>query len=249
VVFFVERQEQHNYHGAQLKLFEDKRLNKVWVYPKQGGKPYPLPVGKCTMEVNFQPLELEHSQGKVETAASWALRSVSPWTQAEYDKLIPWPALHIIRNTKSRRELFTSPEDWNARFTAELAKETEFSKYFHRVKHRQCEAGRFLVTSDVPIVEFWADLPDGNKDLVRCFAKSPEILILLWGGDQSKPPEFPIPIEDLFNALMWANVDKFLYSHRGDVQIDKLRATAEEYDMIPVAETIGFYSDGSSRNA
>ena len=101
-------------------------------------------------------------------------------------------------------------------------------------------ADQFLITSDYPVVELWADLPDGEKHLVRCFAKSPNILVLLWGNGMLEPT-FPISVEDYFNAMMWAMSDEFVYSHRNDVPMEKLKGIAQNFEMLPVEETIGFY--------
>ncbi len=103
----------------------------------------------------------------------------------------------------------------------------------------QCAKNKFLITSDFPVVELWADLPNGDNRLVRCFAKSPEILVLLW-GDGMPEPKFPIAIEDYFNAMVWAVADKFVYSHRNDVPMKKLKEIAQDFDMSPVEETIAF---------
>ncbi|HEY2711443.1 MAG TPA: hypothetical protein VGI60_02930 [Chthoniobacterales bacterium] len=232
--------DQHNYQRARLKLFEDKRLKEVWICPKDGSKPFHKAASKCSTEKDFQALELEEFQRRIESDASRALRADGPWPQKQHDHITAWLALHILRNPKTRRDIFASREDWNSRFMEEYEKERVFSGYFNCVRQMARPADQFLITSDYPVVELWADLPDGEKHLVRCFAKSPNILVLLWGNGMLEPT-FPISAEDYFNAMMWAVSDEFVYSHRNDVPIEKLKGIAQNFEMLPVEETIGFY--------
>jgi hypothetical protein len=156
-----------------------------------------------------------------------------------HDDVTAWLALHVLRNPKTRRELFGSREEWNTCFVEEYDKERVFSGYFNCVRHMQCAKNQFLITSDFPVVELWADLPNGDNHLVRCFAKSPDTLVLLWGNPMPEP-KFPIPVEDYFNAMVWATADNFVYSHRSDVPMQKLKEIAQNFDMSPVHEVIGF---------
>src|SRR5947208_92827 len=98
--------EQHNYHKARLKAFEDKRLNEVWVYPKDGSKPFHKSASQCTAEKDFQAIALENFQRKIESDASRAFRAKSPWSQKQHDDITAWLALHVLRNPKTRREIF-----------------------------------------------------------------------------------------------------------------------------------------------
>ena len=231
--------DQHNYQKARLKLFEDKRFNEVWVCPKDGGKPFRKSANECSAEKDFQTTALEDFQKKIESDASRAFRATGPWSQKQHSDITAWLALHVLRNPKTRRKIFASREEWNTRFMEEYDKERVFSGYFNCVRHMQCAKNQFLITSDFPVVELWADLPNGDNHLVRCFAKSPDILVLLW-GDRMPEPKFPIPVEDYFNAMAWAMADKFVYSHRSDVPMEKFKEIAQNFDMSPVDETIGF---------
>jgi hypothetical protein len=232
--------DQHHYQKARLKAFEDKRLNKVWVCPKDGSTPYPRPASQCSIEEDFQTAALENFQKKIESDASRAFRSDGPWSQKQHDHITAWLALHILRNPKTRAAIFGSREEWNSRFIEEFEKELVFSGYFNCVRHMPCSSNRFLVTSDYPVVELWADLPNGKKDIVRCFAKSPDILVLLWGNGMPEPT-FPIPVEDYFNAMMWAIADRVVYSHRNNVPIADLTEIARIFEMSPIEETVGFF--------
>jgi hypothetical protein len=230
---------QHNYQKSRLKLFEDKRLNEIWIHPKDGSKAFHKPAKECAAEKEFQTTALEHFQEKIESDASRAFRVKGPWSQEQHDAITAWLALHVLRNPKTRREIFDSREAWNNRFRDEYDKELLFSGYFNSVRHMHCATNRFLITSDFPVVDLWADLPKGEKHLVRCFAKSPEVVVLLW-GDGMPEPRFPIPVDDYFNAMVWTMADKFVYSHRGDLPIEILKEIAQTFEMWPVEETIGF---------
>src|SRR6266404_5782609 len=163
--------EQHNYQKAQLKLFEDKRLNEVWVCPKDGSKPFPKPAGDCTAEKDFQTSALENFQRRIESDASRAFGAKGAWSQKQHEDITAWLALHVLRNPKTRRAIFGSREEWNSRFMDEYDKELLFSGYFNCVRHMHCAKSRFLITCDFPVVDLWADLPNREKHLVRCFAK------------------------------------------------------------------------------
>jgi len=232
---------QHNFQKARLKLFEDPRFNEPWVYPKDGAQPFRKPARECSVEKDFQTTALEDFQQKIESDASRAFRSEGPWSQKQHEDITAWLALHVLRNPKTRREILGSREEWNSRFMDEYDKELLFSGYFNCVRHMHCAKNRFLITCDFPVVDLWADLPNGEKHLVRCFAKSPDILVLLWGNGMPEP-KFPIAVEDYFNAMMWAVSDTCVYSHRGDVPIENLKEIAQTFEMSPVEETIGFFA-------
>ena len=221
--------ELHNYQEARLKAFEDKRINEVWVYPKTGSRPFPLPASKITVETNFQRRDLELFQEKIETRAGHVFAKAGAWDQRDYDAMTDWVALHLIRNRKSRSEFFASPEDFNDRFMSEFEKEVVISRYrYPNVDVHTSKGDRFLITSDHPVVEL--QVP-GESDYVRCFAKSPEIVVLF--SSRRQPPQFEIAIEDFFNAMVYAIADESVFSHRNDVSLDKLQRTAETFQMFP----------------
>jgi len=221
--------ELHNYQEARLKLFEDKRLNKVWLHPKNGDRPFLLPASKITIETDFQTPHLESFQEKIETRAAPAFQKAGKWNPEDYEAITQWVVLHLIRNRKSRREFFSSPEDYNRRFVSEFYKELAISRSrYPNVDIYRCQEGRFLVTSDHPVIEL--QIP-GETDYVRCFAKSPDCLVLFSGRAQS--PQFEIPVEDYFNAMVYSLADQFVFSHRNDVCIQTLREIAERFGMSP----------------
>jgi hypothetical protein len=221
--------DQHNYQKARLKLFEDKKINEVWLYPKNGDRPFHLPASKITVETDFQRPNLESFQGKVETRAAPAFLKVGKWDKEDYAAITEWVVLHLIRNRKSRREFFSSPEDYNDRFIPEFYNELAISRHrYPNVDVHESKDGHFLVTSDHPVVEL--QVP-GESDYVRCFAKSPDFLILY--SARKKPPQFEIPVEDYFNAMVYALADQFVFSHRNDANIQTLKKIANEFQMWP----------------
>ena len=229
---------QHSVQKAYLKAFEDPS-GRIQVYRKTGGKPFPRPASDCAAEEDFQPRKLESFQEKfMETPASEALRATGLWTEDEFRPISMWTALHIIRSSKSRKEFFKSNEEYSRRFHEEFENELLSSDYYKLVFVHRCQNGRFLVTSDNPIIELEID-----GLLVRCFAKSPEILILF--SPINNVPKFEIPIEDYFNAMVWAFADEFIYSHRSDVSMASLKQVADIFGMSPVFEDVGFYVDPS----
>src|SRR5438874_6576724 len=158
--FFMD---QHNYQRAQLKLFENTRFHEIWVCPKDGTQPFRRPASECSVERDFQTTALEDFQEKIESAASRAFRTNGPWSQRQHEAITAWLALHALRNPKTRRKIFRSRDEWNMRFMEEYEKERVFSGYFNCVRQMQCAKNQFLITSDFPVVELWADLPNGDK--------------------------------------------------------------------------------------
>jgi hypothetical protein len=220
----TKQMNQHTVQKAYLKLFKDS-TGRIQVYRKTGGKPVPKPASDCAAEEDFQPVELERFQQKfVESPASRALRVTGLWTEDEFKPISMWVALHIIRCSKS---LFGSDEEYSRRFPAEFESELLSSDYYKFVFVHRCQNGRFLVTSDRPIVEL---MVEGLR--VRCFAKSPEKLILF--SPINDVPQFEIPIEDYFNAMIWAFADEFIYSHRRGVSMEQLKHLASKLEMSPV---------------
>jgi len=221
--------EQHNYQEARVKLFEDKRINKVWIYPKEGARPFPLPARKITVETDFQTSDLESFQQKIETRAAPAFQNAARWEERDYDAISAWVVLHLLRNRKNRMEFFSSAEDFNNRFISEFNRELAISRHrYPNVDIHECKNNRFLITSDHPVAEL--QVP-GESDYVRCFAKSPQILVLF--SERARPPQFEIAVEDFFNAMVYSLADQSIFSHRNDVCIQKLQKIREDFEMFP----------------
>jgi hypothetical protein len=225
---------QHYVQEAYLKSFEDEH-GKLWVYPKNGGKPLHRPTKQCTAEENFQSDDLELFQNRlVETPGIKALRATGFLSELEYDSISSWMGLHILRNQKSRRELFKSRDDYDARFKEEFEKELLFSGYYTFVfTYRPADESHFWLTSDNPVIEFRI-----GDQLVRCCAISPQKMILF--SPINDRPTHELRMEDFFNAMVWANALEYLFSHRGDVSIEKFKEHAKAFGMFPRQEDMGF---------
>src|SRR5438876_6954245 len=144
--------KQHNYQRARLKLFEDKRINKIWLFSKSGGRPFPVPASKVTAEMDFQKPHLELFQAKIEKRAARAFQKEGKWEPKDYEAIIEWTVLHLIRNRKSRREFFASAEDYNNRFISEFYKEVTISHdRYPNIDIHESKEDRFLVTADHPV--------------------------------------------------------------------------------------------------
>jgi hypothetical protein len=48
--------------------------------------------------------------------------------------------------------------------------------------------------------------------------------------------------------MVWANAHEYIYSHRNDVSIERLKELAETFEMSPVAEDVGFMSAPRNHN-
>jgi hypothetical protein len=225
---------QHHIQEAYLKSFEDED-GKLWVYPREGGKPLHRPTKRCTAEENFQSDELESFQNRlVETPGIKALRATGFLSESEYDSISLWMALHILRNQKSRFDLFESREDFDTRFKEEFEKELLFSGYYRFVfTYRPADESHFWLTSDNPVIEFMV-----GDHFVRCCAISPQKMILF--SPINDRPTHELRMEDFFNAMVWASAVEYLFSHGADVSMKRLKELAETFEMLPVKEDIGF---------
>jgi hypothetical protein len=226
--------QQHHVQEAYLKSFEDE-TGKLWVYPKNGGKPFRRSAGQCTAEENFQSDALEFLQNRmIETPGIRALRETGRVSDSQYASISMWMGLHILRNQKSLAQLFRSRADWEQRFNQELQTERMFSGYYRFVFICELtEDSDYWLTSDNPVIELAI-----GEDLVRCCTISPKKMILFSPIDDL--PTHEIGIKALFNAMVWANAHEHIFSHKGDVSIEKLKEHAKAFDMFPREEDMGF---------
>jgi hypothetical protein len=221
---------QHHIQEAYFKAFEDKK-GKLWVYPKNGGKPLYRPAKQCTAR-NFQSDALEFLQNQlIETPGIGALRRKGKLTEAQYASISLWMALHILRNEKSFRELFQS-NNWEERFKPELEAERIFSGYYRFVFICELDGDiDYWLTSDNPVIEFRIE-----NEFVRCCSISPTRMILFSPRDDV--PTHELGIKNLFNAMVWANADQYIFSHNKHVSIEHLQQNATVFKIAPVLENI-----------
>lgn len=230
---------QHNIQKAYLRNFADSS-GRGWVYAKAGGRPLPKSPAQCAAEENFQSPALEFYQNQViETPGIKALRVDGSLSREEFEQMSMWMALHIIRMSKTREQLFQSAADYEERFHNELRKEQLFSAYFHYAYTHAVSEPNFVVTSDDPVIEFTcADF------LMRACALSPQKLIFFSPFEGRL--EHELPMQDFFNAMMWGSAGDHLYSHRADLRVDDLREFAREYDIRARVENVQFETSGDA---
>jgi len=227
--------DQHHIQEAYLKAFEDK-TGKLWVYPKNGGNPLYRPAKQCTTEHDFQSDALELLQNQmIETPGMRALRETHQLSDVQHKSISLWMALHILRNEKSFRELFQS-QDWEQRFKQELETERVFSGYYRFVFICELDGDiNYWLTSDNPVIEFRIE-----NQFVRCCSILPTKMILFSPRDDV--PTHELGIKNLFNAIVWANADRYVFSHKNDVSIERLQRDATVFEIAPVLDNIQFES-------
>jgi rhodanese-related sulfurtransferase len=226
---------QHHVQEAYLESFRDSKTGKVWVYSKTTGEKFQKSTKHCTAEIDFQSAQLEKAQNDiVESPGITALKQLQlkgSISDAEYHLISQWTALHLIRNIKMRRVFEESGQDYETEFAEEFRKELAFSKsYLCFVHDYKCSGINFFVTSDHPIVEF-----DCLGDIVRFFVLSPQRLLQFSSRNDVFSHEKE-SIEDIVNSMLWASSSE-IFSHRSDVDIEKLKTISEKWNMTPRLET------------
>lgn len=226
---------QHSVQEAYLKSFRDPLIGKVWVYPKDGQPKFSKPTNWCTAEDDFQSELLEREQNElVESPAIKALRSVvseRPLSDPEYQSILEWTVLHLIRNQKMRGTLVKPGENYENQFPSEFKKELLHSfTYYKFARVYTCTGADYFVTSDNPISECCF-----SGDYVRFLVLTPQKLIQLSPRDEPLVHEQE-SFEMFVNALIWADADRYLFSHRDDVDVSKYKSVAEKWGMEPRLE-------------
>ena len=226
---------QHSVQEAYFKSFRNSD-GKVWVYPKEGSGRFQKPTSWCTAENDFQSEALEKAQANiVESPGIRALRSAlkpSGLSELEYNLLLQWSALHILRNQRMRSALKDAGKDYEWEFRGEFEMELLFSKgYYTHAKVYTCSGSSFFVTSDDPIVEFSC-----YDHYVRFFVISPQKLIQLSSRDGMFSHEQEC-FEDFVNSMILSKAFKHIYSHRDNVDVTRYKSIADKWDMIPRLET------------
>src|SRR5882757_1673764 len=106
---------QHSIQEAYFKPFRNSD-DKIWVYPKDGSGKFHKPTSWCTAETDFQSEILERAQANIiESSGIEALRvllSARQLTDSEYDLLLQWIALHMLRNQRMRNAPMKTISDY-----------------------------------------------------------------------------------------------------------------------------------------
>lgn len=205
----------------------------IWVYPKEGGKPFRKPTSWCTAETDFQSTALEKAQADfIESPGIKALRNLMEGKQSEseYNFTLRWIALHLIRNQKMRDTVVKDGEDYEKRFPEEFEKEVLYLKSRYAVAY-SFKTSNFFITSDNPIMEICC-----SEQRLLFFAFSPQIFFRL-SSEQGELTHGTESFEDFANAMTWSAAHKFIFSNRNDIEIDKYIAIASKREMIPRQET------------
>jgi hypothetical protein len=225
---------QHHVQEAYLKSFRDPKTGKVWVYSKTTGERFQKSSEHCSAEIDFQSAQLEKAQNDiVESPGIKALKQLQlsgGLSDAEYHLVSQWTALHLIRNAKMRQVFNEAGQDYEKQFSDEFEKELAFTKsYFGFVSTYTSSNANFFVTSDHPVLEVKC-----SNHFVRLFVLSPQKLIQFSSltGNISHEQE---SMEDFVNSMLWAQSSE-IYSHRGDVDTNKLKTVVEKWNMIPRLE-------------
>jgi hypothetical protein len=224
---------QHHVQEAYLRKFAAPG-GRIWVYSKLGSKPVAKPPRQCAAEEDFQSPQLEfYQQQAIESPGIKALRLNGSLSDAEFEQVSIWMGLHIIRTQKAKENLFTSAIDYEQRFHGELRKEQLFSAYYRYAYVHVVAEPNFVVTSDDPVIEFWCE-----DFLMRACAVNPQKLVFF--SPQDGKLDHELPLHDFFNAMMWGSRGEFVYSHRQDLNVGKLKEFVRVYDLRSVIEDVAF---------
>ncbi len=192
-----------------------------------------MPTAQCTAEIDFQSAFLEKAQANfIESDGIKALRNLSAGkhSESEYNFTLQWIALHLIRNQKTRNELLTGSENYEERFPEEFEKEVLYLKSRYSVAY-SFKTSNFFITSDNPIMEVCC-----LEQRLLFFAFSPQLFFRL-SSEQGELSHGTESFEDFANAMTWSAAHKFVFSSRGDLEIEKYKAIADRREMIPKKET------------
>lgn len=237
---------QHNIQEAYFKLFRDTKTGKVWVYPKDRQRKFARSTNWCTAENDFQSESLELNQNRVvETPGIQALRRLltpsARLSEPEYRLISQWTALHLIRNPKMRNVFAQDGKDFEREFPDEFEKELLFSESYYKFAHVYvCSGADFFITSDNPVVEVSC-----SEHFVRFLVLSPQKLVQFSSRNGRLSHEEEC-MEDFVNAMIWAGAHKYVFSHCGDLDIDKYEKTTNRWGMIPRLEEQKFSIQGYS---
>jgi hypothetical protein len=222
---------QHHVQEAYLKSFRDPKTGKVWVYSKTTGEKSKKSTAHCAAENDFQSEQLERAQNDIiESPGIKILKQLQlqgGLSEVEYHLISQWTALHIIRSAKMRSVFNETGKNYEKQFSDEFEKELAFSKsFFGFVSTYKCSSSKFFVTSDQPIMEMKC-----SGHIVRLFVLSPEKLVQFSSRNGTFLHEQE-SLEDIVNSMLWAQAAE-IYSHRDDVDTDKLKAIAEKWNIVP----------------
>jgi len=229
------KQKQHSVQEAYYKSFRDR--GKIWVYPKDGRKPFRKPTSWCTTETDFQSASLEEAQSKIienhGIKAIWHLLTPGRLSEEQYKILLAWIALHLTRNQKARATFFRTNQEYEKEFPVEFGRQLAGLHLCFRVADVYASKPlQFLVTSDNPLVEF--EVERGGKSIL-ILPISPSMFVQLSFDGQRWEHE-KLPVEDFVNTAICASAFKYIFSDRDQVDITNYKKTGELFGFKPVLE-------------
>jgi hypothetical protein len=230
---------QHNVQEAYLKNFcVDGR---IWVYDKKVNKPISKPASQCTVEEDFQSEILEKYQNRnIESPGIKKLRKLLDGlsiNENEFELIRYWTDLHIIRNQKFRNE---SGIDYNSYFDHLFDIENKFSLYYRYCFKYKCPNGKYLITSDNPIIEFSI-----SGSINRILTLSPDELILFSPiNDTIKHEE--IEFSEFVNSMLWAHAANCIFSNQKELPVSLFEQNIKEWNLVSAMEEIKFVIENNS---
>lgn len=224
---------QHHIQEAYLKGFCVN--GKVWAHDKYTQKSSPRPVRRCTNEEDFQSEQLEDFQNRmIESPGIKKLRKLisdDNISDDEFEIIMLWTALHCIRNEEFRN---ATGNDYTHSFYSLLKTEELFSNYYSHCFKYRCDEGKYLVTSDNPIVEFTV-----GEYYLRILALSPHELVLFSPID-GIPTHQEVEFSDMVNSMLWAGSFRQVFSNQRTLPIPSYEQNIRNWNLEPVLETMKF---------
>lgn len=225
---------QHHVQKAYLKNFSGKD-GKVWVHEKNLKRPYLKPVSQCTIEEDFQSEFLEKYQSTIiESPGIRALRKLpnaQGITEADFESAKYWTALHCIRNKRYR----SMPRvDYESNFRQLIEIEKKFSRYYSYCFKYKCDEGKYLVTSDNPILEFTI-----GEYCIRILTLSPSEL-LTFSPIDGIPTHEELEFTEFVNSMLWANSSNQVFSNQKELPILIYERNIKNWNLEPRFEDVQF---------
>ena len=228
--------KQHHIQAAYLKNFEDRGL--IHVYSSINYKYFKKPIKWCTAQDNFQSEDFEKSQNKlIENPGIKSLRSLlsnSNISENEYDIILRWLALHLIRNQKRKDLLFVSKEEYNKKFYEEFYKDIAYLNYYRYLDTYTCSRNKFFITSDNPILEIH---PDENMFLMMPI--SPKKLIY-FSSNGKRIVHNEISFTDFVNSMILASSYNYVFSDRKLVELNLWKDIISKWNLSPIEVGLDF---------
>jgi hypothetical protein len=231
---------QHSIQEAYLKNYCVD--GKLWAHDVNTKTALLKSASRCTSEEDFQSEILEKIQN--DTIESPGIKSLKKLldgksiTLKEYDLVRYWTGLHIIRNQKFRN---VSNINYKSDYKKLIDIENKFSHYFPYCHKYKCDNGKYLVTSDNPILEFSVGV-----DIVRFLTISPEELLLFTPVNNIVHHE-ELEFTEMINSMLWANAYSKVFSNKKVLPYSTYEKNIKKWDMVGVYEETKFITKAKNQ--